>query len=226
MHKDEEGKRYTMKTVCKTEEGTVAFIMTKLEPEYHNIALGLYYLPSGEGFAKRFPADTPHLERIYQRFARYAEEMVLQTAQIRPVPWDRALAAFIDIIEGEHISWRLAGSVALAVRGIDISPRDLDLMVDNASAPRLGELLLDYLVEPVLPTPGWIANWFGRAFLHARVEWVGVDDPYAIEGLETVHWRGKAVQVPPLEMQLQEDRQRGLVERAGKIEQYLMNQQR
>lgn len=215
-----------MKTLCKTEGDTVAFVITDLEPAYHDIARGLYYLPTEEGFAKSFPADTPHLERIYQRFAQYAEEMVLQTADVRPVPWDKALAAFMETIEGKGIEWRLAGSVGLAVRGIDVAPRDLDLMVDNASAQRLGELLLEHLVEPVLPTTGWIANWFGRAFLHARVEWVGVDDPYALEGLEVVHWQGRALQAPPLEMHLREDKQRGLDERATVIERYLREQQR
>jgi hypothetical protein len=215
-----------MNTASKTEGGTTSFIMTALAPAYHDIALGLYYRPFGEGFAKHFPADTPHLDLIYQRFARYAEEMILQAAQMRPVPWDRALAAFMEIIKGERIHWRLAGSVALAVRGIDIAPRDLDLVVNNASAPKLGELLLDYLVEPVLPTLGWIANWFGRAFLHARVEWIGVDDPYAVERLEVVHWHGETIRVPPLEMHLREDEQRGLVERVEEIKRHLMNQQR
>ncbi|MBN1641213.1 MAG: hypothetical protein JXA09_08255 [Anaerolineae bacterium] len=213
-----------MRTIYKTEGGSVAFVMAELEPAYHDAALGLYYRPSAEGYAKRFPADTPHLERIYQRFARYAEEMVLQTARVHPAPWDRALAAFVEMIEGEHIAWRLTGSVALALRGIDVRPRDVDLVVGNASAEKLGELLLDSLIEPVLPTPGWVGNWFGRAFLHTRVEWLGVDDPYAMAGLEVVHWRGRRITVPPLQMHLDEDRQRGLTERVEKIERYLMDQ--
>ena len=147
--------------------------------------------------------------------------MVLQTARERPVPWREALAAFADVAESGGIRWRLAGSVALAVREIDVAPRDLDLATDNAGAQKLGDLLSDYLVEPVLSTPGWVANWFGRAFLHARVEWIGVDDPYAVEGLETVRWQGRALQVPPLEMQLEEDRHRGLTERVEKIERFL-----
>jgi hypothetical protein len=128
------------------------------------------------------------------------------------------------ITESESIEWRLAGSVALALRGIEIVPRDVDLVLDNASAQRAGQLLLEYLIEPVMPTPGWIANWFGRAFMHARVEWVGVDDPYDIEGLEEIKWKGKTILVPSLEMHLEEDKQRGLAERVEKIERHLMNQ--
>jgi hypothetical protein len=215
-----------MKTRSKTQGSSTAFIISELEPEYHEIALGLYYLPFEDGFAKHFPADTPHLARIYQQFERYAEDMILQTARVHPVPWEKALAGFIQIIAGESIGWRLAGSIGLALRGIDIVPRDIDLVVDNAAAQRLGGLFLEYLVEPVVATPGWIANWFGRAFLHARVEWVGVDDPHDLEGLEVVHWQGVDIQVPPLEMHLEEDTHRGLTERAAKIECYMTNQRR
>ena len=214
-----------MRSACRSDGETTAFVIAALEPAYHDVARALYYLPVEGGFAKHFPADTPHLARIYQQFARHVEDMILQTARVRPAPWDKALDAFLEVIRGEDIRWRLAGSVALAVRGIDVAPRDLDLVVDNAGAQKLGALLLDCLVEPVLRTPGWIANWFGRAFLHARVEWIGVDDPYALAGLQVVHWRGVAMQSPPLEMHLEEDRQRGLTERADKIARYLASRQ-
>ena len=59
---------------------------------------------------------------------------------------------------------------------------------------------------------------------YARVEWIGVDDPYDIENLEAIEWNGKRILVPPLEMQLEEDMQRGLAERVEKIERHLMNQ--
>jgi hypothetical protein len=222
-----------MKTIRKTEGTTTLFIIADLDPAYHDAVRVLYYSPVEDGFAKSYPADTPHLDRIYQNFEQYAEEMVLQTAQVRLVPWDKALFAFLQIIEDNRINWWLTGSTALAVRGLDIAPRDLDLIVDDASAPKLGELLLDYLVEPVLPSTGWIGNWFGRAFLHARLEWVGgvnasVDTPHvsdfgptAASRLEAVNWHGKAIRVPPLDLQLQVSERRGLTGRAEKIKRML-----
>jgi hypothetical protein len=218
-----------MRTTRRTEGTTTLFIMANLDPAYHDAARTLFYSPVEDGFAKRFPSDTPHLDRIYQNFAHYAEEMVLQMAQVHPAPWDKALSAFLQLVEGQQIDWWLAGSAALSVRGLDVKPRDVDLMVDDASAPRLGELLLEYLVEPVLPTEGWIGNWFGRAFLHARLEWVGgvhtsADTPYvsdfgptAAGRLEIVDWHGEDIRVPPLELQLEVSERRGLAERAEKI---------
>lgn len=210
-----------MKTQFRADGETTHFMITELKPAYHEIVRGLYYTPFEEGFAKHYPSDTPYLARIYQRFERYAEEMIMQAAGLRPVPWEKALHTFLASIESTSIAWRLAGSVGLALRGIEVAPRDIDLVVDNASAQQLGEVLLAYLVEPVIATTGWIANWFGRAFMAARVEWVGVEDPYAVAGLEVIEWQDQAIHVPLLEMHLEEDRQRGLTERAAKIAQYL-----
>jgi hypothetical protein len=222
-----------MRTACKTGGGQTAFIIADLELAYHQAARDLAYSAIPEGFAKTYPSDTPHLDETYRNFAQYAEPMVLQTARVVPVPWEQALHAFLDRIAGEPINWWLAGSAALAVRGVPLMPRDFDLIVDDASAQQLGGLLLDHLIEPVLPVEGWFCNWWGRAFLHARFEWVGGVDaradhpevsdfgPTAARRLETIMWHGRAIRVPPLDLQLQVNRRRGLTERVMQIEQLL-----
>jgi hypothetical protein len=77
------------------------------------------------------------------------EEMLRQKAGGVPVPWERTLLAFLEIVEGQELDWWLCGSAALAVRGLAVSPNDVDLNVAETSALRLGELLADCLVEPV-----------------------------------------------------------------------------
>jgi hypothetical protein len=223
-----------MKTLCKVEGTTRSFIMADVDPAQHDAVKSLYYMPVTEGFAKQYTADTPHLDQIYQNFARYAAEMVQQASGVSPIPWQESLLAFLQLVEGQDIEWWLIGSTALAVRGADVMPRDLDLITDAAGAVRLGELLLDYLVEPVQYSEGWIGNWFGRAFLHARLEWVGgvaagVDTPdvtdfgpEAAARRELVSWRGYPIHVPPLDLQLAVTERRGLTARADKIRR-LMN---
>jgi hypothetical protein len=213
-----------MKTKLIVDAETALFVISEIDPKYKEAVLGLYYTPFEDGYAKQFPADTPHLRRIYQRFEQSVEEMIKQSARMRPVPWGKALGVFMDKIEDEPIKWRIAGSVGPALRGIEVEPRDIDLVVDNESAQKLGAILAEYMVEPVVSTQGWIANWFGRAFMFARVEWVGVDDPYDVDGLRVVNWRGREIRVPPLKMHLEEDENRGLIERAEKIKEYLLSQ--
>jgi hypothetical protein len=225
-----------MKTIRRTGGAQTYFIMADVEPAYEQVLSGLQYPRTADGFGRAFPTDTPHLDRIYSNFQRYAEEMLLQAAGIHQVPWERALDAFLQIVEQQDIDWWLTGSAALSVRGMAIQPRDFDLVVDDAGAQRLGELLLPYVYEPVVPVEDWICNWFGRAFLHARFEWIGgVNDspdqygvsdcgPMAARRLETVVWHGAAVRVPPLDLQLQVSVGRGLTGRVEMIRRFVRNQ--
>ena len=222
-----------MKTQFRSEGDKVAFIICDLDTVYHETARHLFYTKTEHGFAKFYPANTPHIEKIYQNFERYAEEMILQIARVHPVPWEKSLSAFIDVIKGEKLSWWLAGSAALAVRGVPISPGDIDIITDANGAKRLSTLLLDFVVEPIIPVKGWICRWFGSAFWHARIDIVGgvlrsVDRPHitdygptAAQRLEVVKWQGETLSIPPLDLQLQVSKRRGLTERVKKIEQFM-----
>jgi hypothetical protein len=218
-----------MKTIRETIGTQTYFIITELDPAYHQAVQELECQPVVEGFAFIYPANSPHIDRAYQNFERYAEEMILQTARVHLSPWEQALLSFLEIVKGQNIDWWLVGSTALAVRGIDISPRDIDISVANADSLRLGSLLLDYLVQPVQAAENWFCNWFGRAFLHMRLEWVGgVDEradapeisdfgPAAKSRQETVKWHGYDLQIPPLDLQLKANEERGLTDRIDKI---------
>ncbi len=222
-----------MKTIYTTVDGRPCFVIVELDPRYQTGAGGLGFTPSEEGLVRFFPDNLPNMEQIHATFERYGEAMIIQAAGLCPVPWEQALLAFLSAIAGQPINWWLVGSAALAVRGIDVAPQDLDIVTDGAGAQRLGELLMDYLVEPVVNCGNvWISDWWGRAFLHARVEWVGdvhadVDEPYwsdfgpaAAAYLEKLTWRGTEIRVPPLELQLAVSERRGLKERVQRIREH------
>jgi hypothetical protein len=206
------------------------FVLTAVEPELHEAAIALGFARDGEAFVRSFPEDACWLEESWPNFVDHAPTMLRQTAA-GLVPWDEALLVFLDRVD--RVDWWLAGSAALAVRCIDVSPRDVDVITDVAGAQRLGELLADALVEPVCACEGWIARWWGRAFLGARVEWVAdvafsVDDPDPVDfgptaaaSLERVRWRGYELQVPPLELQLAVAGRRGLTDRVAAIHSHL-----
>jgi hypothetical protein len=157
--------------------------------------------------------------------------MILQAAGVVPPDWESALESLVQRFIREGISgWWLTGSAALAARGIDVLPRDIDLVVTTGEdAERLGEALSDWLVEPVQHSHGWVARWFGRAFEDARIEWVGeVEDwvdrpeptefgPIAAASLQSIKWRDHTIMVPPIELQLAVSTRRGMTERAIKI---------
>jgi hypothetical protein len=221
-----------MKTLRKTVGAQTYFIVSELDPAYYNTMRDLAFSQVEDSHAKVFPTNSPHLDRCYQNFERYAEELILQAARVHPAPWEQALLALLEKIEDQGINWWLVGSAALAVRGMHISPRDIDLSVDDEGAHKLGEVLLDQVVQPVEATEDWICNWFGRAFLHTRLEWVGgVDEradtpeisdfgPTAANRRETIFWHGHLLQIPPLDLQLIVSERRGLTERVEEIKHF------
>jgi hypothetical protein len=129
----------------------------------------------------------------------------------------------------EDVDWWLCGSAALAVRGIEIIPRDIDVITDEVGAYRLGKILQDYLIEPLMDTQGWICKAFGKAFLDATIDIAGgieesVDipepsdfGPEAEKNLEKINWHGYELRVPPLKLQLRQSEKRGLTNRKEKI---------
>jgi hypothetical protein len=203
------------------------FLLTEVEPELQDAATALGFARDGDAFARTFPEEAPWLEEAWQNFVRNAGTMMRQTAS-GVAPWDEALLAFLERVDGVD-RW-LTGSGALAVRGVDVSPRDLDVITDASGAQRLGELLAGTLVEPVFASDGWVARWWGRAFLRARIEWVAevaasVDNPDPVDfgptaaaNLESVRWRGYELRVPPLELQLAVAGRRGLTDRVEAIQ--------
>jgi hypothetical protein len=190
----------------------------------------LGFVPAGARFERRFPADAAHATRAAERFPLVAEELVRQTAGLAAVPWEDALLEVARRAKGA--SWWLTGSTALAVRGLGVRPRDLDLIVEPDDAALLADALADALVEPLVPG-GWLGEWWLRAFPGARVEAVGgvrpeLDEPeptdfgpYAAARLEHVRWRGVDLRVPPLELQLAAAERRGVVERVAAIREAL-----
>lgn len=205
----------------------VVFLLSEVEPALVAAVRDLAFRPMAGGFGQVYPAGHPQIDRIYANFERCVDDLVRQKAGLRPVPWQDALLALGDAIDDRGIDWWLTGSAALAVRGLPIAPRDLDLAVDRASAAKFESLLIDHVVEP--PRPGFISDSFGRAFLHACIDWVaGIDERAdrplvgdvgltAASRLETVSRRNRRIRVPPLELQLAVNEARGLDSRVSAI---------
>jgi hypothetical protein len=180
----------------------------------------------GERHVRRFPAGAAHADAAAARFPLVAEELVRQTARLAPTPWEDALTDFAR--RAAATRWWLTGSAALAVRGLDVAPRDLDVIVEADEAAAVADSLADALVEPLAPG-GWLGRWWTRAFLGARVEVVGGVNPeldrpeptdfgpLAAGRLELVGWRGLELRVPPLGLQLRAAERRGLDDRARLI---------
>jgi hypothetical protein len=156
-------------TTLRVIEGAAHFMVTTQDPICQERIVHMGWQPEGDNVYVRKLSASIDITRIHENFRRHLKEMVLQSARLRPVPWDAALEEFLARVEGTSLYWWLYGSAALAVRGLDIAPRDLDFAVDDAH--HAGRIFNDLLVEPVTGPLDWVAQWIGRAFHGALFEW-------------------------------------------------------
>jgi len=186
----------------------------------------LAFARRGAVFVRAFPGDAQYAAAAAARFEAEAPAMVRQAAGLEAADWEKALSLLL----GQGGDWWLAGSAALAARGLDVVPRDLDVIASVDECERLAEALQDVLVEPLVDGGFLGERWF-RAFTGARIECVGGVAAEHADGdfgavaearLETIEWRGHALRVPPLELQLASAERRGLAERAALIRKALV----
>ena len=217
-----------MTTAIEERDGRARFVLETASPLYQERLEHLGYGSIGDdAFATPWFERSPRTQAYYERFAASIEQMMLQSARLVPVPWEEALREFLRQVDGVELKWWLYGSAALAVRGLEVEPGDIDFNMDSRAAARIFD---DLLITPVLELQAWAAKRVGRAFHHAIIEWVSdphpeTDDPAAPQehgpfvatALETVEWDGHRVWVPPLSAQLRSCELRGLADRAELI---------
>ena len=124
-------------------------------------------------FRKSFSSDATYVEKCCENFQHHIQEIILQMADKKHVPWETTLEELLEMIDGENIDWWLTGSTALALRGVEVSPHDIDLITSENGALALGQLLQDSLFEPIIKTDSWICKVFGKAFLYSVIDIAG-----------------------------------------------------
>jgi hypothetical protein len=219
-----------LSTSLEVHDDRAIYKVNAVDELYQQRLVHMGFAPTGTNQFIRNLSATGDVWRTHANFARHLQEMLLQSARRRPVHWRGALEVFLARVEGTPLRWFLYGSGALAIRGIDVDPGDLDFCVDDAVLA--GAIFNDLLVEPVTTMTDWIADYGGRAFAGCLFEWIAqvhadIDQPAphehgptAAARLEQVCWHGHEVPVAPLDLQLAVCDRRGLVDRAQQIRTY------
>jgi hypothetical protein len=190
----------------------------------------LWWERRDDGWRRSFACPPAQAAPAFANLERLLEPVLRQAAGLAPVPWQDALAEVCRRFDPAGVDWWLAGSAALAVRGAPLTPGDLDLIVSGPDSHRAGSLLADGLIEPVSAGEWDLSQWWGRAFVHARIEWAGgvtsaADEPEitdfgmaATAALQVVRWRDWDIRVPPLALQRAVSVRRGLPGRVALID--------
>lgn len=203
------------------------FVVSDIQPDAREKLDGLDWLipgvqPRGEEFTVTYPPSTPHVNTGFENLSRSAASMWRQYTGAERADWEGALRRFLSIADGTGIEYAVIGGVALAIRGVTAAAAtpDVDIITTPDGARELNNLLRDWLTSPAVDLP--MFGWFGRAFIGARVEWLGNDThdnawrfDYPWEEYE---WEDRTLLVPSLELYLKIEQSRGRTDRAQGIQ--------
>jgi len=222
-----------MKTVIKKGDHEVKLGVAGASDEVKRNLLADYYAEENGVCLRSYSANTPNIDKIAAAFERFGVDYVEQVYGKKPAQWQEALEAFIDKTKGEQVEWLLMGSCALAVRGIDLQPRGVDLMMPIDDLSNIRNLFEDCTIVPFAECPGWVCQGYGAAFLGAQIS-IGFgpqceadeanptdSGPFAMAHAEKMEWKGHRIYVPPIELSLNINKARGRLDRVALIKKYI-----
>ncbi len=216
-------------------------ILTGMEGSWRTIGIvdadpdqraALVELGFGPDLVRRYPPDTRYFDRAVANLRQALGEMVRQRITRTAPGWAGVFRDLLDRAGQARVPLAVVGSVALAVRGVDVRPGDIDVITTVEGTDALGDSYRDVLVVPVATSPGF-GRW-GRAFTGGiRVEWLGSPAraqegpwPLAASGwsvaspFEEVCWENRILRVPPLEVQRRVEVHRQRPDRVAAIDEY------
>jgi hypothetical protein len=222
-----------MKITFEEQHNEIIYRVHDFDPKYEPILKMCFYQNDGHGYIKKYPKKAKYIENMQKRYAQNAKLMFDQLGYFTDIPWKDGLTKFCSMVQDSTIDWWLTGSCATCIHGIELTPHDVDIMVNSKSIDEITELFKDCLIEPIVDTNGWLTKDFGVMFMDVRIDIASdpspvldvpepVDcGPYALNNLEIVLWNGFEIRVPPLELQLNVNRKRGRLDRVDKIADFL-----
>jgi hypothetical protein len=198
----------------------------------------LVELGFGPDLVRRYPPGTRHFDRAVANLRQQLAEMVRQRMTRTAPGWAGALGDLLDRAGQARIPVAVIGSLALAVRGVDVRPGDIDVITTVEGADALGDSYRDVLVVPVADEPGF--GIWGRAFTGGiGVEWLGnparvQDGPWPLAAqqwtiaspFEEVTWQNRVLRVPPVELLRRIEVSRQRPDRVAAIDDYRTTQGR
>jgi len=148
-----------MKCYCKDDGEQFTFYVEN-SPEYcWDEIEKAFFQRNGDVFTKAYPSFIRDKTIIADNFARFAPDMFLRSAFC----WEAALEEFCRLAQNNGIRWCLIGSMTAVIRGIDIVPHDIDIVVSVDDFEKAREVFLPFIIEPFVDNGGtWVVRYFGR----------------------------------------------------------------
>lgn len=175
---------------------------------------------------------------IRDNFSRLGQAMF--EASLSGIDWQKPLGMIAQAFNENGIEWYIVGSVGEALRGVDVKPFDIDLVVLTRDYDRAKAVCYQSFPDSVIAPfteNGYInpLQYFGRLFLAGAMIEVAADEIWnresrqqgfgrftkPISGYEKASWNGHALYVESLQLRRQIEIARNRKNRVEAIERFL-----
>ena len=175
----------------------------------------------GNGFIR--PHDNvKDFKYCAENFTKYGEIAIKQQLKMITTPWQKALDVFIIEMEKVGVDWHVTGSTAMALWGIPVAPKDVDIIIPNYSDfNKVREHFYKHAIKPIERCENWVMSGIGNIFMEAVISLAFHNkehEPYDMSKLGKVVHNGKEIYVSSLEILKDNNDFFGRPERAKMIE--------
>lgn len=109
-----------------------AYFAEDVEEKYWDYFKSDLWWQIGNNFTKSFD-NVQDFDYCAENFTKYGETSIKQQLKMIPTPWEKALNLFTCEMEKVGVDWYVHGSTAMALWGIDIAPKDVNVIISNYS---------------------------------------------------------------------------------------------
>ncbi len=198
-----------------------AFFAEDVDEKYWDYFKENLWWQIGNSFTKSYD-NVKDFEYCAENFTRYGETAIKQQLKILTTPWEKALDLFIPEINKLGVDWFVHGSVAMSLWGIDVSPKDVNIIINNYSDfDKVRNHFCKLAIRPIERCENWLMSGLGDIFMEAVI---GIAfhnkelEPYDMSKYGKILYKGTEVYVSSLEMLRQDNMNYNRLERVKAIE--------
>lgn len=162
----------------------------------------------GNNFIKQYD-NVKDFEYCAENFSKIGETAFKQQLKIISTPWEKALDLFIPEINKTGVDWFIHGSAAMALWGIDVAPKDINIIVPNYSDfDKVRNHFYKLAIQPIERCDNWVMSGLGGIFMEANIGFAFHNkelEPYDMSQLGKVVHNGNEIYMSSLEMLKQDN---------------------
>lgn len=197
-----------------------AFCAENVEQAYWDYFKNELWWQVGNHFIKTYD-NVQDFSYCAENFAKYGETAIQQQLKIIPAPWEKALNFLVPGMKKLEVDWYVHGSAAMALWGIAVEPKDLNVIVPNYSDyEKVRDHFFSLAIRPFERCENWLMSGLGDIFVEATIGFAFCNqelEPYDLSKLEKIVYKGEEVYISSLEMLKQDNEHFHRPDRVQKI---------